>query len=35
MIENLLDQVYPVGRTPVESIGMPRRLHGGLRFRVE
>jgi outer membrane receptor protein involved in Fe transport len=33
--ENLLDQAYPVGRTPVESIGMPRRFHGGLRFRIE
>ena len=33
--ENLFDSVYPVGQTPVETVGMPRRIHGGLRFRLE
>jgi outer membrane receptor protein involved in Fe transport len=33
--ENLFDRTYSVGRTPVETIGMPRRVHGGLRFRLE
>ncbi len=33
--ENLSDETYVVGRTPVETIGMPRRLHAGLRFRFE
>ena len=33
--ENLFDRTYSVGRTPVETIGMPRRIHGGLRFRLE
>ncbi len=33
--ENLSDETYPVGRTPVQTVGMPRRFHAGLRFRFE
>jgi outer membrane receptor protein involved in Fe transport len=33
--ENLWDESYPVGRTPVLTLGMPRRVHGGLRFHFE
>jgi outer membrane receptor protein involved in Fe transport len=33
--ENLFDQEYAVGRTPIETVGMPRRVHGGLRFHIE
>jgi outer membrane cobalamin receptor len=29
-IENLLDRAYPVGRTPVTTLGTPRLVHGGL-----
>ena len=32
-IENVLDRQYPVGRTPIESLGTPRLLHGGLHFK--
>ena len=31
-VENILNRKYPVGRTPVETLGAPRFLHGGLRF---
>src|SRR5262249_26020277 len=34
-IENLLDRSYAVGRTPVETLGMPRRFNGGIRFKIE
>jgi len=33
--ENLFNETYAVGKTPVETIGMPRRVHGGIRFRLE
>lgn len=33
-IENLFDQQYAVGRTPVEMLGTPRLVHGGLRVRL-
>jgi len=33
--ENLFDRSYAVGRTPVETLGMPRRFNGGIRFRIE
>ena len=33
-VENLFDREYPVGRTPVERIGTPRRIHGGIRIQV-
>jgi len=32
--ENVLDRAYAVGRTPVETFGAPRLVHGGLRFRL-
>ncbi len=32
-IENVLDRHYPVGRTPIEKLGTPRLLHGGLHFK--
>ena len=31
--ENLFDRSYTVGRTPVETLGMPRRYNAGIRFR--
>jgi outer membrane receptor protein involved in Fe transport len=31
--ENLLDRDYPVGRVPIERLGTPRVVHGGLRLR--
>lgn len=34
-VQNLLDQQYAVGRTPLETLGMPRMLRGGLRIRWE
>jgi outer membrane receptor protein involved in Fe transport len=33
--ENVWDEKYAVGRTPVLTLGMPRRVHGGLRFHFE
>lgn len=33
--ENVFNTRYAVGRTPVETLGMPRRLHGGIRLRFE
>jgi len=33
--ENLFNETYAVGKTPVETIGIPRRVHGGIRFRLE
>jgi outer membrane receptor protein involved in Fe transport len=33
--ENLFDRSYAVGRTPVETLGMPRRYNGGIRFKIE
>jgi outer membrane receptor protein involved in Fe transport len=32
-VQNLLDEPYVVGRTPLETIGMPRMVRGGLRIR--
>ncbi len=33
--QNLFDERYAVGRTPIETLGMPRMVRGGLRFRFE
>ena len=33
--ENLLDQAYAVARTPIETLGTPRLIHGGIRFHIE
>lgn len=32
-VQNLLDERYAVGRTPLETLGMPRMVRGGLRLR--
>jgi outer membrane receptor protein involved in Fe transport len=34
-VQNLLDQRYAVGRTPLETIGTPRLVRGGIRLRFE
>jgi outer membrane cobalamin receptor len=34
-VQNLLDAKYAVGRTPLETLGMPRMLRGGVRLRFE
>src|SRR5215475_13189831 len=34
-VQNLFDQRYSVARTPLESLGMPRMVRGGVRFRFE
>jgi outer membrane receptor protein involved in Fe transport len=34
-VQNLLDERYSVGRTPLETLGMPRMVRGGLRLRFE
>lgn len=34
-VQNLLDERFVVARTPIENIGMPRLVRGGLRFRWE
>lgn len=34
-VQNLLDERYAVGRTPLETLGMPRMLRGGVRLRFE
>lgn len=34
-VQNLLDERFVVGRTPIETLGMPRMVRGGLRFRFE
>lgn len=34
VVENLLDQSYPVQRTPVVTYGTPRLVHGGIQFRL-
>ncbi len=33
-VENLFDREYPVGRLPIERLGTPRLVHGGVRFRL-
>jgi outer membrane receptor protein involved in Fe transport len=33
--QNLLNERYAVGRTPIETLGMPRMVRGGVRFRFE
>ncbi|HKQ77994.1 MAG TPA: TonB-dependent receptor [Blastocatellia bacterium] len=33
--QNLLDERYAVGRTPLETLGMPRMVRGGVRLRFE
>ncbi|MFN0111073.1 MAG: TonB-dependent receptor domain-containing protein [Blastocatellia bacterium] len=34
-VQNLLDERYAVARTPLETLGMPRMVRGGVRFRFE
>jgi iron complex outermembrane recepter protein len=34
-VQNLFNERYAVARTPLESLGMPRMLRGGVRFRFE
>ena len=34
-VQNLLNERVVVGRTPLETIGMPRMYRGGLRIRFE
>src|SRR5499427_780703 len=34
-VQNIFDERYAVGRTPLETLGMPRMLRGGVRFRFE
>jgi iron complex outermembrane recepter protein len=34
-VQNLLDERFVVGRTPLETLGMPRMFRGGLRIRLE
>ncbi len=34
-VQNLLDESYAVGRTPIETLGMPRMVRGGVRVRFE
>ena len=34
-VQNLLDERVVVGRTPLETFGMPRLFRGGLRIRLE
>ena len=33
-VENLFDRIYPVGRTPIETIGTPRLVHGGVQVQL-
>ncbi|MGH9767809.1 MAG: TonB-dependent receptor, partial [Blastocatellia bacterium] len=34
-VQNLLNERYAVGRTPIETLGMPRMVRGGVRLRFE
>ncbi len=34
-VQNLLDERFAVGRTPLETLGMPRMVRGGVRLRFE
>lgn len=34
-VQNLLNERFAVGRTPLETLGMPRMVRGGIRIRVE
>ncbi len=34
-VQNLLDERFAVGRTPLETLGMPRMFRGGIRIRLE
>jgi len=34
-VQNILDEKFAVGRTPVETLGMPRMVRGGIRIRFE
>lgn len=34
-VQNLLDEKFVVGRTPLETLGMPRMVRGGVRLRLE
>jgi outer membrane receptor protein involved in Fe transport len=33
--QNLLNERYAVGRTPIETLGMPRMIRAGVRVRLE
>jgi outer membrane receptor protein involved in Fe transport len=33
--QNLLDESFAVGRTPIETLGMPRSVRGGVRLRFD
>jgi hypothetical protein len=34
-VQNLFDERYAVARTPIETLGMPRMVRGGVRVRLE
>jgi hypothetical protein len=34
-VQNLFNDRYAVGRTPLETLGMPRMVRGGVRLRFE
>jgi outer membrane receptor protein involved in Fe transport len=34
-VQNLLNETFVVGRTPIETLGMPRLVRGGIRVRFE
>jgi outer membrane receptor protein involved in Fe transport len=34
-VQNILNERYAVGRTPIETLGMPRMVRGGVRVRFE
>jgi outer membrane receptor protein involved in Fe transport len=34
-VQNIFDKRYAVGRTPIETLGMPGMVRGGVRFRFE
>jgi hypothetical protein len=34
-LQNLFDERYAVGRTPIETLGTPRMVRGGVRVRLE
>jgi outer membrane receptor protein involved in Fe transport len=34
-VQNLFDERYAVGRTPLQTLGMPRMVRGGVRLRFE
>ena len=34
-VQNLFDTRFAVGRTPIETVGMPRLVRGGVRIRLD